>query len=56
MAEPQPPDQQVPEEEPRRRRRSRVRLDNIKAEWPVSGSLTLAGTGFIGVLFVVLVW
>jgi hypothetical protein len=56
MTAPQPPDEQASEEEQRRRRRWRVRLDNIKAEWPVSGGLMLAGTGFLGVLFVVLAW
>lgn len=46
MSEHQPHDDQVPEEQQRKRRRWWVRLDNVKAEWPVSGGLTLAGTGF----------
>lgn len=48
-------EQQHPDEQQRKRRRWRVRLDDIKVEWPVSGRLTL--TGFILALFlIVLIW
>ncbi len=56
MSEQQPPDEQAPEEQRRKRRRWRVHLDSVKAEWPVSGGLTLGGTGFLGALLVVLLW
>jgi beta-lactam-binding protein with PASTA domain len=64
MTEHHPPDEQRSDEQreqrsdeqPRKRRRSRVRLDDIKAEWPVSGGLTLAGSGLVGTLVVVLAW
>jgi beta-lactam-binding protein with PASTA domain len=56
MTEQHPPGEQTSDEQPWKRRRSRVRLDDIKAEWPVSGGLTLAGSGLIGTLVVVLAW
>lgn len=33
-----------------------VRLDGVKAEWPMSGGLTLADGGFVGVVLLVLAW
>ncbi|MGH3428159.1 MAG: PASTA domain-containing protein [Pseudonocardiaceae bacterium] len=56
MTDQQPPEQQPPDERRRKRRRWRLRRDDIKAEWSVSGGLTLAGTGVIGALLVVPVW
>lgn len=56
MTEQQPPDEKAPDEQRRTRRRWRVRLDGIKADWSVSGGLTVAGTGFVGALLVVLGW
>jgi hypothetical protein len=55
MTEQQPADGQPPDEQ-RKRRRWRIHLDDLKADWSPSGGLTLAGTGFIGTLVVVLVW
>lgn len=57
--EQQPRDeQQQPrdDEQQQKRRRWRLRLDGLKAEWPLSGGLTLAGTGFIAAVIVVLAW
>ncbi len=44
------------DEQQRKQRRWRLRLDGVKAEWPVSGGLTLAGSGVVGAVLVVLVW
>ena len=42
------------DEQQQKRRRWRLHLDNVKAEWSVSGGLTLAGGGFAGAVLVVL--
>jgi uncharacterized membrane protein YgcG len=44
------------DERQKKRRRWRLRLDSVKAEWPVSGGLTLGGSGFVGLVVVVLAW
>jgi eukaryotic-like serine/threonine-protein kinase len=49
-------ERQPPEQRRRKRRRWRLRRDDIKAEWSVSGGLTVAGSGVIGALLVVLFW
>jgi hypothetical protein len=48
--------QPKPDEQQGRRRRWRFRVDGLRAEWPVSGSLTLAGTGIIAAAIVVVVY
>jgi hypothetical protein len=40
----------------RKRRRPRVRLDWLKAEWSPAAGFTLTGAGLIGVAVVVVVW
>ncbi|MGH3856464.1 MAG: Ig-like domain repeat protein [Pseudonocardiaceae bacterium] len=44
------------DQEKKKRSRWRLRLDNVKAEWPVSGGLTLSGTGLVGLVVVGLAW
>jgi PASTA domain len=56
VAEQRHPGEQAPGEQQRERRRWRVRLEGRKAEWSVSGGLTLAASGLVGTLLVVPVW
>ena len=45
-----------PDDEQPKRRRWRLRLDDLKASWSPSGGLTLAGGGVLGAVLVVLAW
>jgi hypothetical protein len=40
----------------KKRRHRRLPLDSIKAEWPVSRRLTLAGSGLVGLVVIALAW
>jgi hypothetical protein len=44
------------DEQQQKRRRWRLRLDDLKASWSPSGGLTLAGGGVLGVVLVLLAW